>query len=328
MMPRCFLTALILCLSIPTGFADELKPAYAELTELSKNQWRLVWKVSERSTLGQIGQLVVPDSCVEIEPINTRRELGNLIRTSRLDCSTEIWEQRFAIKGLEKSNTDALIRVASLEGLQTIRLEPDQVSAVIPKPHSTIISNVGTTYAILGVEHILQGYDHLLFVIAMVLLVSGFKRIVWTVTAFTVAHSITLIGTTFGYFALPQKPVEAIIALSIVFLALEILKRQAGQLRLSEAYPWLVAFSFGLLHGFGFAGALAEIGLPETDVPLALLTFNLGVELGQLAVVALTLCILYCLKKLVPLASEPVKICCAYFIGITSTYWLIERVLS
>ena len=132
------------------------------------------------------------------------------------------------------------------------------------------------------------GYDHLLFVVALVLLLSGFWTVVKAVTAFTVAHSLTLVGTTLGLIGLPQQPVESVIALSILFLAVEVAKRKPDEPRLSERAPWIVAFAFGLLHGFGFAGALKEIGLPESDVPTALLTFNLGVEAGQLAIVAAT----------------------------------------
>jgi len=159
----------------------------------------------------------------------------------------------------------------------------------------------------------------------MVLLITGVRTIVWTITAFTLAHSVTLIASTFGYISLPSKPVEAIIALSIVFLAAEIVKRKEGQLRLSETYPWLVAFLFGLLHGFGFAGALAEIGLPKGDVPLALLSFNLGVELGQLLIVGITLAILFLIKRWLAGSLYYFRFTSAYLIGITSTYWLIER---
>jgi hydrogenase/urease accessory protein HupE len=308
-------------------FADELKPAYAELTQQTDELWRVVWKTSEQSILGRSGKLVLPKSCMEVEQVSTRRARGNLIRTSMLNCGAEFWGQNIAILGLERTNTDALIRVSALSGQQTLRLTPRQPFAVLVQPKGSEIRNVAAAYTVLGVEHILQGYDHLLFVIAMVMLVSGWKRIAWTITAFTLAHSITLIGTTFGYLSLPQRPVEAIIALSIVFLAVELVKRRAGQKRLSEAYPWLVAFLFGLLHGFGFAGALAEIGLPDTDVPLALFTFNVGVELGQLAVVGITIGVIFLLRRLLPNTIEQFKTCCGYFIGITSTYWLIERVI-
>ena len=152
--------------------------------------------------------------------------------------------------------------------------------------------------------------------------------VVQTVTAFTIAHSVTLIGTTLGYMSLPSQPVEAVIALSIVFLAIEIVKAKPEERRLSERFPWVVAFLFGLLHGFGFAGALAEIGLPQDDVPLALLTFNLGVEIGQLVIVAVALLILWLIRKYRDSWMQPTKTATAYAIGIIATYWFIERMIG
>ena len=187
---------------------------------------------------------------------------------------------------------------------------------------------VARTYFITGVEHILFGYDHLLFVVSLVLLLSGFWTIAKAVTAFTVAHSITLIGTTLGFLGLPQRPVESVIALSILFLAVEIVKRKPDEPRLSERIPWVVAFGFGLLHGFGFAGALNEIGLPESDVPTALLTFNLGVEAGQMVIVALSLAVLELLRRYSAVMVSPVLRFSAYAIGTISAFWFIERTFA
>jgi len=186
------------------------------------------------------------------------------------------------------SYDDALVRVAPLDRpVQAERLtaaRPRIVVAVRPDGWQ-----VARTYFQLGVSHILTGWDHLLFVIALVLLLRRGGIVVRAATAFTIAHSLTLIGTTLGLIGLAQAPVEALIALSIVFLAVEIAKQREGSPRLSERVPWVVAFLFGLLHGFGFAGALREIGLPESDVPAALLTFNFGVEAGQLVIIAAVL---------------------------------------
>jgi len=186
---------------------------------------------------------------------------------------------------------------------------------------------VAQTYFVTGIEHILFGFDHLLFVVALVLLLGGAWTVAKAVTAFTVAHSITLIGTTLGFFGLPQRPVEAVIALSIIFLAVEIIKRKPGRPRLSERAPWIIAFLFGLIHGFGFAGALSEIGLPESDIPTALLTFNLGVEAGQLAIVFGSLAVLWLLKRYTEKMMKPVIITATYTIGITASFWFIERLL-
>ncbi len=146
-----------------------------------------------------------------------------------------------------------------------------------------------------------------------------------TVTAFTVAHSITLAGASLGLFNLPQRPVEAVIALSIVFVAAEVLKAQPGQIRLSQRFPWMVAFAFGLLHGFGFAGALAEIGLPQSDVPLALLAFNLGVEAGQLLFIGAILAGVAGVRQMAGFPLRWTRVAAAYAIGIIATFWLIER---
>ena len=211
--------------------------------------------------------------------------------------------------------------------IYTSIITEDQARAAMPTINEGEYAgqSVFQTYTWIGVEHILWGYDHLLFVVALVLLLQGLGRTIGAVTAFTVAHSVTLIGTTLGWMSLPSKPVEAVIALSIVFLASEVVKQTPSQPRLSERSPWMVAFAFGLLHGFGFAGALAEIGLPESDVPLALLSFNLGVELGQIAVVIGVMAALAMLRTLSWVDLTRVKSVLAYAIGAIATFWLIER---
>ena len=188
-------------------------------------------------------------------------------------------------------------------------------------------------YTLLGIEHILVGIDHLLFVLALLLVVGGGWKLVKTITAFTVAHSITLGLATLGYINLPAAPVEAAIALSIVFLCVEIVHAQQGRAGITFTYPWIVAFSFGLLHGLGFAGALSEIGLPPSEIPLALLFFNVGVEIGQLIFVFGVLAIVMLLRysvgvtrdSSIRLRSERVTV---YVIGVLASYWLIERGLT
>ena len=179
----------------------------------------------------------------------------------------------------------------------------------------------------LGFEHILEGLDHVFFVIGMVLLIQSWRLLFWTITAFTFAHSLTLIGVTLSWFSLSQKPVEAIIALSIIFLAVEILKSDPDQRNLSTTAPWLVALIFGLLHGFGFAGALAEIGLPKQDVVLALFSFNLGVEVGQLLVVGIMLGFLKICQLLHTKLESGARIAFAYSIGGIASYWFLQRVI-
>ena len=186
------------------------------------------------------------------------------------------------------------------------------------------------TYTALGIEHILTGFDHLCFVLALVLLVSGHRRLFWTVTAFTLAHSLTLALATLGVVHVPRPPVEATIALSIVFVASEIIQKHRGREGLAARQPWLVAFAFGLLHGLGFAGALAEIGLPQNSIPLALLFFNIGVEVGQLLFIAGVLAVA---RVLTLIAANDIQLrraaqVPAYLIGGIASYWTIERVFS
>ena len=307
--------------------ADELRPAYIEMTEQAPGQWSLLWKASANSRLGQTGEIIIPDNC-RIEGEQQREYAGsNILTRLALRCDGSVQGNSIGLKGLELSTTDALVRIAPIDSaMQTLRLTPDQPTATLAKP--SIISNVAATYTILGVEHILLGFDHLFFVLALVLLLKGGWLVAKTVTAFTIAHSLTLVGSTLGLLSLPPQPVEAVIALSIIFLAIEVVKAKPDEIRLSERFPWIVAFLFGLLHGFGFAGALAEIGLPEGDVPLALLTFNLGVEIGQLVIVAVALAALHAIRKFQGLWLQPTKTAMAYGIGIISTYWFIERVVA
>jgi hypothetical protein len=187
---------------------------------------------------------------------------------------------------------------------------------------------VARTYVGLGVEHILFGVDHLLFVLALLILVPSGRLLLWTITSFTLAHSLTLAAATLGWVAVPPAPVEAAIALSIVFVASEILHARRGRPGLSARRPWLVAFAFGLLHGFGFAGALRELGLPERSIPLALLAFNLGVELGQLVFVAAVLALAAAIARLRIPAVRRWREAAAYGIGTIAAYWLIERLLA
>jgi hydrogenase/urease accessory protein HupE len=184
----------------------------------------------------------------------------------------------------------------------------------------------------LGIEHILSGFDHLLFVLGLVLLVQGTRRLLGTITAFTAAHSLTLAGATLGWVHVPGPPVEASIALSIVFVASEIVHTRQGRYSVTQHYPWIVAFTFGLLHGFGFAGALAEVGLPQSSIPVALLFFNVGVEIGQLLFVGVVLAVIaagWRAGQRLRL-SRPVWIwrIAPYAIGALASFWVVERIAA
>ncbi|MCA3572299.1 MAG: HupE/UreJ family protein, partial [Aestuariivirga sp.] len=245
----------------------------------------------------------------------------------QVSCEGGLKGRTITIDGLKSTLTDVLARITWADGsVEVVRLTPEQPALVLKGAQT--VWEVAQTYFILGVEHILGGIDHLLFVLALMLLIRDPWALVKTITAFTIAHSITLTGAALGYLSLPQPPVEAVIALSIAFVARELLVMKPGERRLSEAYPWLVAFSFGLLHGFGFAGALKEIGLPQADVPLALLTFNLGVEAGQLLFVAAILALYRTASVMTRLPMAPIRTAIAYGIGTAATFWLLTRIYA
>jgi hydrogenase/urease accessory protein HupE len=235
------------------------------------------------------------------------------------------------IDGLDRTSTDVLVRFDFADGIsEARRLTPGDPSFIVPTQPSRF--EVVRTYFLLGVEHILLGIDHLLFVLALMLLVKGMGRIIWTVTAFTLAHSLTLAGATLGFVQMPGPPIEAAIALSIVFVASEIIHSRRGNPGLTERYPWVVAFTFGLLHGFGFAGALAEIGLPQASIPMALLFFNVGVEVGQLLFIASLLAIFALARQITRRINvpQPAWACAVppYAIGSVAAFWVIQRIAA
>jgi hypothetical protein len=228
------------------------------------------------------------------------------------------------VHGLQATMLDVLVRIEFLDGhTVTHLLRPSAPSFVVPGPEGG--GAPVATYGLLGVEHILLGIDHLLFVLCLLLLVRGIGPLVKTITAFTLAHSITLGLATLGYVHIPIAPVEAVIALSILFLACEVVKLQRGLPGLTSRHPWMVAFTFGLLHGFGFAGALSEVGLPAGDIPLALLLFNLGIEAGQLLFVAAVLMVMALLRTFITTSPPWLRAAPVYLIGGTAAYWFIAR---
>jgi hydrogenase/urease accessory protein HupE len=257
---------------------------------------------------------------------------GASIEKWKLDCGEKGLEgYSITISGLEETFTDTLVRINMLNGaVHSEILRGNARSFVVAQSPSAL--GVMADYFVLGVQHILGGIDHLLFVLCLVILVTGFGNLVKTVTAFTVAHSITLAGSALGYVDVSQGPVEAVIALSILFLARELLvtgqrRSDSGyQPSLTERAPWLVAFAFGLLHGFGFAGALAEIGLPQNEIPLALLMFNVGVEAGQLLFIGGVLLAALGLAKMKWKIPYQVTSAVVFSIGGISAFWLIDRV--
>jgi len=247
------------------------------------------------------------------------------VERRQLECPAGLRGQSISIEGLSGTLTDVLARVEHGDGsVQVERLSPDQPGFRVKDSPSWTAT--AAAYLGMGIKHILLGVDHLLFVLALMLLVRGGRRLVETITAFTIAHSLTLGAATLGLIRVPQAPVEAVIALSIVFVASEIIHARQGRPGLTLRRPWIVALTFGLLHGFGFAGALTAIGLPAQAVPLALLFFNLGVEVGQLLFVAACLLLARAAGRLWVRAPGWAGQLPAYGIGTMAAFWLVQRV--
>lgn len=317
----------LVMLWVTPGSAHELWPAYLQIDEIGAGRYEVLWKRPQRGGRGLALSVTWPEGCRDALPALSEMVAGAAIERRLIDCGPSgLAGQRIGIDGLAATFTDALVRIRTSDGrVQANLLKPASSEFQIEGARPAY--RVAGEYFILGVEHILGGVDHLLFVLGLVLIVRNARRLVATVTAFTIAHSITLAAAVLGLAKVPQAPVEAVIALSILFLASELARQKRGQTGLTARAPWLVAFSFGLLHGFGFAGALAQIGLPPTDIPLSLLAFNLGVEAGQLSFIAAVLVVIWAWRRVMvtPRWLQEVP---AYAIGSLAAFWLVERVVE
>jgi hydrogenase/urease accessory protein HupE len=270
--------------------------------------------------------LELPAGARDITAASVREFPDSIVERRLIEIEGGLAGKRFAFAGLQATITDVLARVQLLDSAySTTLVQPSRPWLEIATPQG--LFSVFGSYVTHGVRHILLGYDHLLFVLALMLIVGNTRVLVWTITAFTIAHSITLALAAFGVVHVPGPPVEAAIALSILLLATEILHVRRGRSSLTARWPWVVAFSFGLLHGFGFAGALTAIGLPENEVPLALFAFNVGVELGQLLFIAVVLALLALLKRvaLPPGLAQHALPVASYAIGTLAAFWFVNR---
>ncbi len=305
----------------------EVRPGYLEISQTGRETFDVFFKVPGRGDMRLALYAQLPTSCEARTPVHTQARGGAFIDRWSVTCAGGLVGETVKIEGLSATLTDVLVRLERTDGtVQIARLTPDTPTFVVEAIPSAW--RVAGTYLTLGVEHILLGIDHLLFVLALLLLVESWHRLVATITSFTLAHSITLAAASLGFVHVPQRPVEAVIALSIVFVASEIVHHRRSRPSPARNRPWMVAFSFGLLHGLGFAGALNEIGLPEQSIPLALLFFNVGVEIGQLLfiVAMLTLGALAtrALATFRPMwAWQTVS---AYGIGAVAAFWTIQRI--
>lgn len=322
-----FLVAPVL-FSTLSATAHDVRPAYLELQEVSADTFDVLWKVPPDSS-GNVPaiKLVFPDDVQFLVPPHAVSVGNARIERSRIRRPGGFQNSVIRIDGLEAAYTDVLVRVEDLDGsTQVERLTPDRTAFEVRAGQGKL--EVIRAYLVLGIEHILLGIDHLLFVLALLILVKGWKRLLGTITAFTLAHSITLALATLGFVTVPGPPVEAVIALSIVFVAMEIIHVRQGRAGLTERQPWIVAFTFGLLHGLGFAGALHEVGLPQTAIPLALLFFNIGVEVGQLIFVSAVLAFITLVRKAKMDVPPWMELVPPYVIGGMAMFWVIQRTLA
>ena len=322
---RALLAAAIVALACSTAAdAHEARPGFLELKETGPETYSFLWK---KPTGGEVEiQIapVIPDGCRLTTPDRQQLTPGALIVRGTLSCGGGLAGKTIAIAGLEATISDVLVRVHHADG----RLESHLLRPVNP---SVTLGGITTTtqralgYLQLGTQHILLGVDHLLFVLGLLLIVSDRWTLVKTITSFTLAHSITLAIATLGYASAPLPPLNAAIALSILFLGPEIVRVWRGETSFTIRHPWVVAFAFGLLHGFGFASGLTAMGLPQAEIPLALLLFNVGVEIGQIAFVLLFVLLERSFRTLEIRWPRLVEALPGYTVGTLGAYWTIQR---
>lgn len=328
LMPWLLLAALATALMSPAAPAQahEIRPALLEVVERQPGWLDVTFKVPVRNGSPLALFPVFPEGFEAVATPNVSEIPGARIeRVSYRSDNVALVGGTITIEGLERQQVDTIIQIILADGAQhSAIVRPKDPSYEVPRKASSW--EVMESYWILGVEHILGGVDHLLFVLALTLLIPGKWMLVKAITAFTVAHSVTLALATLGFVHVPPAPTEAVIALSIVFLAAELVHGYRGMPGITARAPWIVAFAFGLFHGLGFAGALTDIGLPEHAIPLALLFFNIGVEAGQLLFIAVVLLFIWASGRVNITLPRPMIAAPAYGIGAVAMYWTIERV--
>ena len=310
--------------------AHALEPAFLELQPIGQAEWRVTWRKPRVGGQPMEIEAVLPEGCTPRKgptpAFDGRAFLSGWIAT----CERGLAGGEIRIEGLERTRTDVLVRY-SLEGASPAATRLTAAAPAFTVPEDPGALGILASYATLGVDHILKGIDHLVFVLMLLLLIRDWRTLLGAATAFTAAHSLSLAAATLGWIIVPPPPVEAVIALSIAFLAAELLHPPGEEKRLTERYPWVVAFAFGLLHGLGFARALLDIGLPEGDVPLALLAFNLGVEAGQILFIAAVLALGVAVARFYPAvraAFTPGALglrTTAYAVGTLAAFWVVQR---
>jgi hydrogenase/urease accessory protein HupE len=322
------LALVVLSAALLPARAHELQPAFLELNETAPGGYSVLWKLPSLGEASDVRLPIVPvfpDACRSVGEPRTARAGTAWLFTARIECAGSLAGRTIVFEGLEAFTTDVLVRAQHLDGgVETHVVKPLQPSLTLRAADD---SRRGiAAYLYLGIEHILLGVDHLLFVLGLLLIVRDRWMLVKTVTAFTVAHSITLAVATFGVAQVAPAPLNAAIALSILFLGPEIVRRWRGETSFTIRHPWVVAFAFGLLHGFGFASGLAQLGLPRAEIPLALLLFNVGVEIGQLAFVLLIVLLERSFRLLEIRWPRIVERAPGYLVGSLGAFWTLQRV--
>ena len=339
-MRRALLIGFALAAFLAHLSAHEVRPAYLELKQTGPETYGVLWKVPGQGEDLRLGLYVeFPADTTKLTP--PRAEMANLAFTERWTVRRPggLAGSTVHIAGLSATLTDVLVRLERLDGSEQVtRLTPANPSFKVEAAPSRL--EVARTFTVLGIEHILTGIDHLLFILALLLIVlwhdrnpapveglfpRGSWRLVKTVTAFTISHSLTLSAATLGWVHVPPPPVEAVIALSIAFVSAEIIRQRRGIEGITARAPWVVAFSFGLMHGLGFAGGLSEAGLPAGHIPAALLFFSIGVETGHFLFIGVVLALIAGLRRLPIPFPRWAELVPPYAIGATAMFWVIQR---
>lgn len=322
MFAGLLLAALLL---IPHAHAHEARPAYLEIKETTPGHYTVLWRTPILAGTRLPVVLRFPAKVRNIKKPVVEHLSASLLERRWIDAGPEgLPGKRIDFPGLQLTITDVVVRMSLLDGRSWMAVaRPSQPWIKVEATRG--VWATALDFVRQGIAHILSGPDHLLFIFGLLLIVATPWTLVKTITAFTVAHSITLAAATLGYVQPPAPPIEAGIALSILFLGPEIIRVHQGGTSFTIRNPWVVAFAFGLLHGFGFASAMSAAGLPPTDVPLALVSFNIGVELGQLAFVAMVLLLVRGFQQFGMRLPRAAELLPAYVVGTFGAFWLVQR---
>jgi hydrogenase/urease accessory protein HupE len=320
-------TVVMVMLAAQDLFAHEVRPGYLELRQTAASTYAVLWKVPAVGDMRLSIHPRFPENCKPAGNVASYRASDSYTERLSLTCPDGLNGGTIAIDGLAATMTDVLVRIERTDGsTQVARLTQSMPALVVDASPGRL--QVARVYSVLGVEHILTGVDHLLFVLALIIITRGGWKLVKTVTAFTLSHSVTLTAATLGFVHVPQRPVEAVIALSIVFVAAEIVRMRRGIKSIAFSAPWMVAFSFGLIHGLGFAGGLSDAGLPPAHIPTALLFFSLGVESGHFLFIGVVLSLIAMVRRARIPFPRWTELVPPYAIGAIAMFWVIQRTTS